>query len=87
MIELPDTKEIINILLSYGDYINMTLTVYHHDVYCKRIIATYYVTDGLMETFKTISIFVKDNNILVQTEKSEKYLMTYDNFKKRYECL
>lgn len=81
MIELPNTKEIINVLLSYGEHIDMILTDYHHIVYCRRIIAAYYVTDGIKETYKQISIYVRDDNITVQIDND---IMSYRNFKKRY---
>ncbi len=59
----------------------MTLIDYHHDVYARKITATYYNTDCLIETYKTICIYAKDNNIFVQFDN---YMLSYTNFKKRY---
>ena len=59
----------------------MELVVYHHDLYDRKITATYYVTDGLLETYKTVCIYVKDDNVLVQFDN---YMLSYANFKKRY---
>ena len=81
MIELPNTEEIINLLLSFGKHIDKTLIDYHHNVYGRKITATYYVTDGLRETYKTISIYIKDDNILVQIDNN---IITYTRFKMRY---
>ena len=84
MIELPDTKEIMSILLLYGESIKMTLVNYSHSIYARKITALYYVTDGLRETYKTICIYSTDNNILVQIDED---ILSYTNFKKRYQAL
>lgn len=84
MIELPDTKEIMSILLLYGESIKMTLVNYNHSIYARKIMALYYLTDGLRETYKTICIYSTDNNILVQIDED---ILSYTNFKKRYQAL
>ena len=83
MIELPETKEIMSILLIYGESIKMTLVNYSHSIYARKITALYYVTDGLRETYKTICIYSTNNNILVQIDDN---IILYSEFKKRY-CL
>lgn len=84
MIELPDTKEIMRILLLYGESIKMTLVNYNHSIYARKVTVLYYVTDGLRETYKTICIYSTDNNILVQIDED---ILSYTNFKKRYQAL
>ena len=81
MIELPKTKEIMSILLIYGESIKMTLVNYNHSIYARKVTALYYVTDGLRETYKTICIYSTNNNILVQIDDN---ITLYSEFKKRY---
>ena len=81
MRELPETKEIISVLLSYGDSTNMILIDYNHAVYGRKITAMYYITDGLLETYKTISIFAWHDQILVQIDED---VMSYEKFKEVY---
>lgn len=83
MIELPETKEIMSILLKYGKNIKMTLVNYSHSIYARKVTALYYITDGLRETYKTICIYSTNDNILVQIDNNT---ILYSEFKKRY-CL
>lgn len=80
MIELPETKEIMSILLLYGENIKMTLVNYSHSIYARKVTALYYVTDGLRETYKTICIYSTNDNILVQIDDN---IFLYSEFKKR----
>lgn len=81
MIKLPETNEIINVLLSFGKSIDATLINYDHSVYARKITAMYYSTDGLIENYTTISIFVYSDVILVQIDDD---VCTYDRFKEAY---
>ena len=82
MSELPETKEIINVLLSFGESKEETLIDYHHDVYGQKITATYYSTDGIIENYKTIIIFINDDNVLVV--QIDDVIITYNRFKGAY---
>ena len=79
--ELPETKEIINVLLSFGKSIGATLINYNHNAYARKITAMYYSTDGLIENYTTISIFIFAGVIVVQIDDD---VYTYDRFKEEY---
>ena len=80
--DLPDTDELIKVLLSYGHSINMILVDYHISTYGRSVKACYYSTDGLIENNKMIGIYVDmEDNILVQIDHD---IIEYENFKKRY---
>lgn len=80
--DLPKTEELLKVLLSYGNSINMTLIDYHECVYGRSVKACYYSTDGLIENNTMIGIYVdNENNILVQIGND---IIDYEKFKKRY---
>ena len=79
--DLPKTEELLKVLLSYGNSINMTLVDYHEFVYGRSVKACYYSTNGLIENHTMIGIFVTNDNILVQIGDD---IIEYEKFKKRY---
>lgn len=82
MSELPETKEIINVLLSFGESINEKLIDYGHNVYGRSITAMYYSTDGLIENYTTIKIFINGDGVIVVQIDDD--ICTYKRFKEAY---
>lgn len=82
--DLPKTEELLKVLLSYGNSINMTLVDYHENVYGRSVKACYYSTDGLIENNTMIGIYVNNDNsnILVQIGND---IIEYEKFKKGVE--
>lgn len=80
--ELPNTEEIIRVLLSFGKSINATLIDYNHNVYCQKITARYYSTDGLIENYTTICIFINFTGVIVVQIDDD--ICTYNRFKGVY---
>ncbi len=80
--ELPNTKEIIKVLLSFGKSINSTLVHYNHKVYDRKITVMYYSTDGLIENYTMIGIFINLAGVIVVQVNDDIY--SFDRFKEEY---
>lgn len=64
--DLPETKELLTVLLNLGEQEHMVLIGYRNFVYCRRVMAEYYATDGIIETRKMLSIHKRNNKTYIK---------------------